>query len=165
MRSIALIGLPGSGKTTVGKRLARELGLKFVDCDAEVEKHAGMSIPELFEKVGEAGFRALETEVLYQNVPSACHVLATGGGVVTREKNFAALKRYFTVFLDRQPNDIMSTCDLAGRPLLADHTLRELYEERRPLYEQWADMTVEAGDIERAVAEIAAAWRERTCAF
>lgn len=165
MRSIALIGLPGSGKTTVGQRLAQELGLPFVDCDAEAEKHAGMSIPELFEMVGEAGFRALETEILYQNVPSACHVLATGGGVVTREQNSAALKRYFSVYLDRQPEDIMSTCDLAGRPLLEKHTLRELYEERRALYEQWADLTVEAEDLERAVAEIAAAWRERTCAF
>lgn len=165
MRKIALIGLPGCGKTTVGRCLADELGMAFADCDAEVEKAAGMTVPELFARQGEAGFRALETQVLYHLVVSDYHILATGGGVVTRKENFPALSRCLVVYLDRKPENIMSTCDLAGRPLLEKHTLQELYEERRPLYEAWADLTVDGEDVERAVAEIAAAWRERTCAF
>ena len=87
MKTLALIGLPGCGKTSVGKELAEKLGLGFADCDEEVERQAGMTIPALFEQEGEGGFRARETAVLYHLVVKDHYVVATGGGVVTRPEN------------------------------------------------------------------------------
>lgn len=165
MKTLALIGLPGCGKTSVGKELAERLGLGFADCDEEVERQAGMTIPALFEQEGEEGFRARETAVLYHLVVKDHYVVATGGGVVTRPENRDALEKCFTVFWDRTPENILKTADLTGRPLLRHNTLQDLYQQRRALYEDWADLTVDGEDREQAVAQVVAAWRSRICDF
>src|SRR5947209_4309481 len=90
-RTIVLVGFMGGGKTTLGRRLARNLGVKFVDLDEEIEKRAGQRISEIFKKKGEKGFRRLETQALARALKTA-GVVATGGGLVTQSKNRRVLK-------------------------------------------------------------------------
>ena len=165
MKHLILIGLPGSGKTTAGKVLAKELHLPFSDCDDAVEQAAQMTIPEIFRREGEPGFRARETAALRTLTTLPCRVIACGGGVVTVSANRQLLRTGFVVFWHRSPEDIMSTCQLTGRPLLEKTTLAQLYRQRLPLYRAWADATVDAGDFEAAVARTAALWREKSCDF
>ena len=91
--NLVLVGMPGSGKTTVGRLLAEKLGRTFVDADEEIVRAAGMSIPEIFEKHGEAWFRELETQVLAQLGQRSGIVLATGGGCVLFERNYPLLRQ------------------------------------------------------------------------
>ena len=165
MKNLVLIGLPGCGKTTVGQRLAAELGLGFVDCDAEIEEKAGKTIPEIFAEDGEEIFRKWETEVLKDALKTPGKVVATGGGIVLREENRVALCRATTVFLDREPKRIMLTCDMAGRPLMQTCTLEELALERRQFYLDCADYVVTAEELEEIAAEIVEYWRGGTCVF
>lgn len=165
MKNLVLIGLPGCGKTTIGKRLSTELGLSFVDCDAEIEKLAGKTIPEIFAEDGEEAFRKWESEVLAEILQTPGRVVSTGGGIVLKEKNRVALRRATVVFLDRALVKIMSTCDLAGRPLMQSCTLEELAGKRRQFYLDCADYIVSAESIEEITAEIVGYWREGTCAF
>ena len=165
MKNLVLIGLPGSGKTTVGQRLAAELGLKFVDCDTEIEQKAGKTIPEIFAEDGEEIFRKWETEVLKDALKTPGKVVATGGGIVLKEENRVALCRATTVFLDRDLNNIRSTCDMAGRPLMQTCTLEELALERRQFYLDCADYVVTAEEPEEIAAEIVEYWRGGTCVF
>ena len=165
MKNLVLIGLPGCGKTTVGQRLAAELGLGFVDCDAEIEKQAGKTIPEIFSRGGEETFRELESEALFTLLNTPGKVVSTGGGIVLKKANREVLRRATVVFLDREPNNIMSTCDMAGRPLMETCSLTELAAQRRNLYLNCADHVVTAENIEEIAAEITAYWREGTCVF
>ena len=89
----------------------------------------------------------------------------TGGGAVEREENRAALKDCLIIYLERSPENILSTADLSGRPLLQDHTLQELYERRREMYAFWAEVTTDGTDTEKALLQILSAWREATCVF
>jgi shikimate kinase len=91
-QTIVLVGLMGSGKTTVGRRLARELGIDFMDADAEIEKAAGCTIPEIFESFGEPAFREGEKKVISRLLDDAPHVLATGGGAFMNEDTRASIK-------------------------------------------------------------------------
>ena len=165
MKHLILIGLPGSGKTTAGKVLAKELHLPFSDCDDAVEQAAQMTIPEIFRREGEPGFRARETAALRRLTGLPGRVIACGGGVVTVPENHDILRPGFVIFWNRTPDDIMSTCELTGRPLLETTTLAQLYEQRLPLYRAWADATVDGRDFEAAVAQTVALWREKICAF
>lgn len=165
MKNLVLIGLPGCGKTTVGQRLAAELGLAFVDCDAEIEKRAGKTIPEIFSREGEEQFRSLESEVLAKALETPGKVVSTGGGIVLKKENREVLRRATVVFLDREPNNIMLTCDMAGRPLMETCSLAELAAQRRQLYLDCADHIVTAESIEEITAEIVEYWREGTCVF
>ena len=165
MKNLVLIGLPGCGKTTVGQRLAAELGLDFVDCDAEIEKRVGETIPKIFLEAGEEAFRRWETEVLADALKKPGKVVSAGGGIILKEENRAALRRATVVFLDRTPDNIMSTCNMAGRPLMQTCSLEELAAQRRQLYLACADYIVSAEDIEEIMAEIVGYWREGTCAF
>ena len=165
MKNLVLIGLPGCGKTTIGKRLAAELGLIFRDCDEEVERLAGKKIPEIFSQDGEERFREWEKEVLADLLKKPGKVIATGGGVVLKSENREALKRATVVFLNRKICNIMSTCDLAGRPVMQSCTLAELAQQRQAWYLACADHTVTAEDPDEITAEIVAYWREGTCAF
>ena len=146
-RSLYLVGMMGSGKTSTGRPLAEQLGYGFVDADAVIEQAAGCSIPEIFERDGEAGFRALESQVL--NAISQRHslVVATGGGVVTQQENWGLLHSGIVIWLDVVPEQLMQRlkADSTVRPLLKtddpDAALNALLNRRRPLYAE-ADLTV-----------------------
>ena len=165
MKHLILIGLPGSGKTTAGQALAEELHLPFSDCDDAVTRSAHMTIPEIFKREGEPGFRARETAELQALTAQPARVIACGGGVVTVPANYVILRPGFVIFWHRTPEDIMATCELTDRPLLKTTTLARLYEQRLPLYQAWADATVDARDFKAAVAQAAALWREKSCDF
>ncbi|MBQ7465350.1 MAG: shikimate kinase, partial [Oscillospiraceae bacterium] len=162
---LILIGLPGSGKTTAGRALANALQLPFSDCDEAVEQAAHMTVPEIFRREGEPGFRARETAALQALTALPARIIACGGGVVTVPANRPLLRSGVVIFWDRSPGDIMSTCQLADRPLLQSTTLARLWEQRLPLYQAWADAVVDARDFDAAVARAAALWREKTCDF
>lgn len=137
--NIVLIGMPGCGKSTLGRLLANKLDKRFVDCDSEIERLADMPIPEIFSKFGEEHFRALETEVVSSLGRESGLVIATGGGVVTRARNIPHLSQNGRiVFLDTPPDAL----PIAGRPLSQQKTPAVLYAERLPLYRAAADVTV-----------------------
>ena len=119
-RSIYLIGMMGSGKTSTGRPLAKRLGYGFVDADAVIEQVAGYAIPEIFERDGEAGFRLIESQVL--NAISQRHslVVATGGGVVTKPENWGQLHSGIVVWLDVDRAQLIERLrdDSTQRPLL-----------------------------------------------
>lgn len=143
MENIILIGMPGSGKSTVGTLLAAELGKRFVDADTELEATYGRSIPDIFAADGEPGFRKLETEVLRELGKQSGLVIATGGGCVTKEENYPLLHQNGSIFcltrqLEKLPTD--------GRPLSQANRLSDLYRIRKPLYEAFADHIVDNND-------------------
>lgn len=148
--ALSLVGMPGCGKSTVGRNLARQLGLPFVDSDAEIEQRIGMPIREFFAAHGEAAFRDIEQEVIEALSARPGLVLATGGGAVLRTSNREALhSRTHVLYLRATPEELHRRLRHDGhRPLLqvADplHKLRELYRERDPLYRRTAHFVVEA---------------------
>jgi shikimate kinase len=149
---VVLVGLMGSGKTTVGRRVAARLDRHFVDADAALEEITDRTIAEIFERDGEQGFRDLEADTLEELLEhhEPC-VIAAGGGVVVREENRQRLRRpdVTVVFLDGSPGFLASR--VAGRPhrpLLAGEespreVLARLHAERARLYEEVADLTIE----------------------
>src|SRR5215831_1956904 len=143
--SVFLIGPMGSGKTAVGRALARSLGLAFYDSDAEVERRTGVDIPFIFEKEGEAGFRAREREAIEALTALERIVLATGGGAVLLPENRRRLaERGCVVYLE---TSVTQQADMAGR-------LGALMDVRSPLYSEIADLTVSTdGRRVAAVAE------------
>ena len=158
MENIILVGMPGSGKSTVGKLLAEKCGKVFVDADARIVEAAGKSIPEIFAESGEPGFRGWETRVLAELGKRSGIVLATGGGCVTKAENYPLLHQNGTIFclersLDRLPTD--------GRPLSQANKLEEMYRIRKPLYDQFADHIIDNnGPAEAAVQSILTLWEE-----
>ena len=148
---ISLVGLPGSGKTTVGRQLARRLQLPFVDADHAVEARIGCSIREYFEREGEARFRDMEQDVLDELTQSPDKVLSTGGGAVLREANRQHLQqRGRVVYLKSTPEEMFRRLRHdTNRPLLqvADPLLKlkNLFAERDPLYRDVAHFTLETG--------------------
>jgi shikimate kinase len=150
--TITLVGMPGCGKSTVGRHLARHLGLRLVDSDHEIEKRIGMPIRSWFEAHGEAAFRDIEQQVIEQLcAPGNDIVLATGGGAVLRAPNRDRLRQASHVFYLRStPEELFRRLRHdTHRPLLqvADplRRLRELYRERDPLYRQVAHYVIETG--------------------
>ena len=139
MENIVLVGMPGCGKSTVGKLLAGKCGKIFVDADAAIVEHAGMSIPEIFATSGEAGFRAIETQVLAQLGKKSSLVIATGGGCITRDENYVHLHQNGTIIWLQRDLDLLPT---DGRPLSQANKLTDMYALRKPLYEKFADHTV-----------------------
>ncbi len=140
MENIILIGMPGCGKSTIGKLLAQKLDKAFVDADAVICELAGKTIPEIFEESGEEGFRKIETAALERIGKLSGVVIATGGGCVTREENYPLLHQNGTIFYLRR--DI---CDLPtdGRPLSKSGKLAEMFRIRNPLYEQFSDHIID----------------------
>ena len=139
---VILIGAPGSGKTTVGRVLARELAVDFVDTDTEIEKLAGTSISDIFIERGEAAFRELETQVLRHVIANADGVLSLGGGAILRPENRAMLSNQPVVWLEVTLADAADRVGLAtSRPVLVGNVrgkLMELLQERTPLYTETA---------------------------
>jgi len=143
MENIVLIGMPGCGKSTIGKRLAEQLGKNFVDADAEIEKAAGKTIPAIFEAEGEAGFRKWETKILAELGKQSGLVIATGGGCVTREENYPLLHQNGRILWIKREIDLLPT---EGRPLSQREKLSAMYHIRKPMYESFADNTFENDD-------------------
>ena len=150
-RSLYLVGMMGSGKTSTGRPLAERLGYGFVDADAVIEQAAGCSIPEIFERDGEAGFRSLESQVLSAISQRHSLVVATGGGVVTEPENWGVLHSGIVIWLDVVPDQLMQRlkADSTVRPLLQtadpEADLKALLNKRQPLYAE-ADLTVVIND-------------------
>ncbi|MFZ4764052.1 MAG: shikimate kinase [Roseimicrobium sp.] len=146
--NIVLVGLMGSGKSTVGRLTAQSLGFSFVDTDQLIVEEAGLSIPDIFAKDGESGFRARETFALRSLLGHQGLVVATGGGIVTQTENRLLLRQLgFVVWLNADPLTLhQRTAHSHDRPLLRNDdpagTLRMLYEVRRDLYQQVCDMKV-----------------------
>lgn len=136
-----LVGMPGVGKTTVGGLLGQALGRPFVDLDAEIERIAGMPIPEIFAAKGEAGFREIEAQAAINASRGRGTVIATGGGTVLRDANRRAMRESGTVvWLQRD----LSRLPTAGRPLSEAKGVEKLYAEREPIYRAAAHLEVDA---------------------
>ena len=150
-RSLYLIGMMGSGKTSAGRPLAERLGYGFVDADAVIEKAAGCSISEIFQRDGEAEFRALEKQVLSSISQRHSLVVATGGGVVTQQENWGLLHSGIVIWLDVVQEQLLKRLqsDRTVRPLLQtadpEAALNDLLAERKALYAE-ADLTVVIND-------------------
>lgn len=150
--TIALVGMPGCGKSTIGRHLARGLGWRFVDSDHEIEARLGGSIRAHFEQFGEDSFRQVETEVIEELAQRTRTVLATGGGAVLRPANRAALTRDHNrvVYLRSLPEDLVRRLRHdTQRPLLQGgdplRKLRDLFQQRDPLYREVAHHIVDTG--------------------
>ncbi len=147
--NLVLIGLMGSGKSTVGRMVAQKLGLDFVDLDEYLEAKAGRTISSIFDELGEPYFRELEGRIVQEVSSWEKKVVSCGGGVVEREANMLALKKkglvtYLSTSLDELYSRLIQSHD---RPLLKvanpRKRLEEIYQRRRPLYEKYADLVVE----------------------
>ena len=171
--SLLLVGPMGAGKTTIGRRLAHELGWEFFDSDTEIEQRTGADIPLIFEKEGEAGFRTREKAVIHDLCAHRNVVIATGGGAVTTEENRRELRKAgFVVYLQTSVEDqLRRTSRDANRPLLNNNdrrtTLENLIRVRDPLYRDVADLCIStAGDrMNRVTKSILNAFRQECGSF
>lgn len=139
MTNIVLIGMPGCGKTTVGRCLARLSGKSFVDVDGEIVRAAGKPIPEIFAQEGEEAFRMLENRVLKEVCAQGGRVIATGGGVVLHMENWDTMRRTGRVYRLRRRLEDLAT---EGRPLSKPGNLARMEQTRGPLYERAAEASV-----------------------
>lgn len=136
-----LIGMPGSGKTTIARNLAKALNYAYIDLDGWIERDAKMFIEEIFEKYGEDKFRELETEML-NKIPKDDCVVSCGGGIVTKKEN-KELMTGVTFYLDTDLDVIKQRLDTDyQRPLLKTKTLEQLFDERYLKYQDFADAVV-----------------------
>ena len=154
--NIVLIGMPGSGKSTLGKRVAERLHRRYVDLDECIERAAGMPIPEIFRAEGEAGFRRREKAALLALAGAENQVIATGGGIILDAENRAFLRKLGKVCYIRR--DLAELVCGGNRPLsTSPEALRKMFELRRSLYEETADVVINnstAAGIDSAVAAI-----------
>ena len=152
MENIVLIGMPGCGKTTLGQEIAQKLGRNFIDADAEIERLAGCPIPEIFNQYGESHFRQYETTVLKELGKQSGLIIATGGGCVTRQENYASLHQNgHIVWIQRD----LASLPTDGRPLSKQNNLEEMYSIRKPLYRAFADdIVTNNGSLQNTVQNI-----------
>ena len=151
MMNIVLVGMPGCGKTTVAGIIGKMTGRPVQDVDTMVVQRAGITIPEIFAQSGEDGFRALETQIITEAGAKSGTVIATGGGSVTRQENYAPLHQNAVIVwlqrdIDKLPRD--------GRPLSARADLNEMFRRRAPMYSAFADMTADNNGTPEAAAEM-----------
>ena len=146
MMNLVLIGMPGCGKSTIGKKTAKEIGKKFVDLDKEIEKEAKMTIPEIFEKYGEERFRQIEKEVCARIAKEHGQVISCGGGIIKHPENMENLRQNGIVFhIWRNVNALSVGGD---RPLSTSREkLREMERERMPLYQKYSDVEIQNNTI------------------
>ena len=167
-RTVALIGLMGAGKTTLGRYFAKSLSINFFDSDEEIVKRAGISIQEIFELSGEAKFRDIEHRVISETLTFSPMILSTGGGAFISSKTREILnKNAITVWLRAKPETLLSRMDnLNNRPLLQDgdplSTLIDLYSEREPYYKK-AHLIIDTDNLStgQSVKILTSALRER----
>ena len=157
--NLALVGMPGCGKSTLGQAVADALGRRFVDCDSEIVRRAGMSIPEIFAEFGEAHFRSLEAQVLADACRESGLVISTGGGAILKPENVRALRQNSRVCFIRRPVELLPR---NGRPLSSsEDAVARLWQERREKYESAADFIIDNDStIERAEIRIREGFHE-----
>lgn len=157
MKNIVLIGMPGCGKSTIGRIISNETGLNFIDLDEYIVASNGMTIEEMFNH-GEEFFRDREAKAVKEVSQSSGIIISTGGGVIKRAENMDSLKSNgVTIFIDRSPDRIINTLDNSVRPLLKDGVKRiyDLYKERYTLYMKYGDkVVINDGELNKAVNEI-----------
>ncbi len=152
-RNLILIGFMGTGKTTIGKRVAKSLGFRFVDTDALIVKKAGKSIPTIFKESGEDAFRALETGVLKDCRDQTDQVISTGGGIVTRPENLEILKSAgYVIWLKASPDVIFERVSRnKNRPLLQTpdpkKTITDLLSHRKDLYSNAQHLSINTDEL------------------
>ena len=152
MKNIILVGMPGCGKSTAGHALAEALGREFIDADEYITAREQITIPEIFERSGEEGFRKCETEALGEVCKKSSCVIATGGGCVTREENYPLLHQNGTIVWIKRDICALPT---DGRPLSQSGKLEAMYETRRPMYESFCDICIENdSDIDTLVSRV-----------
>ena len=152
---VYLIGMPGCGKSTLGKKLAEKLNYQFIDMDNYIEMNACMYIDEIFEAYGEKFFRALETNTLKEFSDLDNVVIATGGGVI-KNKNHKELMNGICIYLETSIGNIKNRLEESSieRPLLKEKTVEQLYNERKDLYDYFADIKVDNANIDLAIKSI-----------
>ena len=165
-RHLFLIGMPASGKSSIGKRAAREANLPFVDTDEMITAISGMSIPDLFARYGEEAFRKAETRVLVEVSRLQPALISTGGGTILKSENRRIMRCWGAIaFLDRSPEQIMEHLKTDNRPLLqsgGEEALRKLYEERYPIYRSTADFVIRNdGDYMQTLHRLVSLLRDR----
>ena len=164
-RNIILVGMPSCGKSTVGRKLAEKLGRSFFDADGEFTKMHGMTPADAIKTLGEDKFRLMENEVLIELGKKSGTVIATGGGAVTREYNYAPLHQNGVIlFLERE----LSKLSTEGRPLSQRNSLAELYAKRKALYIAFSDIRFSSTETPSLTVELAEALLEEydyTCVF
>ncbi|MBQ8164869.1 MAG: shikimate kinase [Clostridia bacterium] len=149
-KNIVLIGMPGCGKSYIGSKVAEMLGKQFVDIDKAIEARENRPIPEIFAKDGEDYFRKVETQITAEFCAKSGIVIATGGGVVTREENLFPVKCNSTVCYVKRP---LSNLPTEGRPLSQKTSVEVLFEQRKEKYEAWSDICIEVPYSENGISE------------
>ena len=139
MLNITLIGMPGCGKTTLGKKLAAQMNRTFIDLDEEFSKEYGATPAQIITQKGENEFRAMETQLAKKILPQSGLVIATGGGIVTRKENWFYLRANSRVIYIERPLEFLLKQDTSNRPLSQNNKIEELYKTRVPLYEKICD--------------------------
>ena len=152
VRNVVLIGMPGCGKSSIGRALAKRLGKEFVDLDYLITQRAGKPIPEIFANEGEDAFRKLESQIVREAGARTGCVISTGGGVVTRQENYAPLHQNGVIVHIKRALTLLPK---DGRPVSQSTDLGELWARREPLYAAFADLTLDnGGTIEGAAEQI-----------
>ncbi|MCR4720372.1 MAG: shikimate kinase [Lachnospiraceae bacterium] len=149
--NIYLIGMPGSGKSTVGRRLSAVMASPFIDCDEEFITVTGREPSEYIASEGEPAFRNVESQILRRLSKKSGFIIATGGGVITREENRKVLKETGTViYIKRDLADL----PVEGRILSVRNSVETLFEKRRAFYEGTADITIESTTLDAMIGQI-----------
>lgn len=162
MANIVLIGMPGSGKTAIGKVLAEKIGKKFIDSDFEIEKLCGLSIPKIFEIKGESEFRKLENDILKKICQKTGAVLSVGGGAVLTQDAYEILKQNAEIYQIKRDLNLL---EMSGRPLSKSKAeVEKIYKKRKPIYEKFQNGAIENdGSIENAAQKILEDFYESSC--
>lgn len=149
-RHIFLVGMPGSGKSALGRRVALKLQTPYLDTDAYLTEITGMNTAQIYETYGEAAFRDGETRLLQELVSATPGIISTGGGTALREENRRLMHTHgYVVLIDRPIDDILMDIRAEKRPLLAQkgrEEIERIYEERMPVYRSVADMVLDNGN-------------------
>lgn len=158
-RNIILCGFMGCGKSTLGPKIAQKTGYEFIDMDCYIEKKRGLTVPEIFQRLGEPEFRRIEQQICRELAQKNGLVIATGGGALVNSENAEILRSSGTIVLLDVPLPVLQQrlkTD-AGRPLLQKpnraQVIAELFQKRMPLYRRVADLSVDAGAPSQAVVD------------
>lgn len=162
-RNIVLIGMPGCGKTSIGKSLAKQLRMDFIDIDEFIEQKMKMNIPEIF-KQGEKYFRKIETKCIEEVSKLSSTIISTGGGVIKSPLNIQLLKENgIIIFIDRPIDNIIKDINTETRPLLTDgkEKIPKIYKERIGLYDKYKDYEIiNDGSLEDIVEKLSAVFNK-----